>query len=644
MRRIKTTTFLMFTLIIASRLFFWASYPGNIGGDAADYYRLAVDWRSALVHAHGYPFIMGAFYKTLLVPKKIMDIFGGDASNRNDKEHTKQIYNMDDKSYFILVKTVSDNLQEGSYASVNRSLSNLKGQRLSHNIIKSEINRVSGNKISVLVQEQILQDFESYYQQINARETLDLLILYQHAIDVVALIVLFILLSNVFNHGIAILTIAAYSLCPAFFGYCSITRPEWLQADLLIFTVFFIWKAYFCRPGKVKMAFYFLAFLSFLFVYLVKFNGLPLAILFVPLIYKELFKNKVSMLNLAVPFVMVSLVFAFYMVAFHKRTTGTYSQTGMKAWILTSLSPATKLIDPDNGLSSKRYYLLCAKAHEVFEQGDLELDFVTIYKNLNLENKALEANQWFYNEVMLMQAEEIERRYSSLIDNYDTYIKDGHLFHFAEAASLYGTIEIDRLATAVFIEAIKSKPVRYLKNVAHGIGSSFFVEPIRPIYPVFKSLGWGDREPPYAISRPSEDYLVGDGLFYFSRALNGENRAIRYFPPAFLKISGVTVFSIMAHFYLPLSFAWLLSVLLLIKLFFIPSGRSYNCNNVKYIVLWIVCILGVYIVATNIYHPIRVKELRLILHILCLFYAIGIYEAWLALKSGFSMFSTPNRP
>jgi hypothetical protein len=186
------------------------------------------------------------------------------------------------------------------------------------------------------------------------------ILIVQHAIDGVALFVLYRVTSDVFGRLAAAAALVLAGLNLQGISATSAVYPEWLQADLLVLSLGAAYYAYTREDSRGKVLLYGTAAFAFSWCMLVKFNVVVLGFFLLVVLAAEPLSIK-RRFTLAVTCVLVGvLTVAPYLRFYQYRSTGTYALTYDAAWVLlTRVQMAFgDTLDPRDGLNTRRWLAL----------------------------------------------------------------------------------------------------------------------------------------------------------------------------------------------------------------------------------------------------------------------------------------------
>jgi len=452
------------------------------------------------------------------------------------------------------------------------------------------------------------------YSDVLARD--HFLLILQHAADFFAMILVFLALRYRFGGKVAQVWMLVYALNPFVLGNMATTRPEWFQTDLFLIGTVTGVAGYRSGAWKHKTGFYVVSALTFTLGFLSKYNLLPLTLVWAVILFLDSsdWKTKLKISGLSA--CCVGLFLGGYIALFHGPSTGTWSLTHDKSWILIQkirwFTQSPKL-DKVDGINVRRYKLLTYFLHR---HGWPDFHAPTLYSRIDavspeIRKKFREA----YGYLLTADTDTLERLFEKYPDARD--------FYWDQLAVSYymGLEESDRLGTRIFFEAIRSQPLAYLQNILMNMAKSTVL--LKPNnFPVNAALGWEGLAPPRGLSFSKD--ARQDLSWGFSRVHMRSDRRIRYPDPVFWR-PGVHFFSVLSHpFYFLVPAAWLFCLGELVVSLRHRLKKGNWPNHFPVFLFTLVLTMGFIAWSSMIYRFRPDKELVLTLPVLSLFCALGV--------------------
>jgi hypothetical protein len=195
------------------------------------------------------------------------------------------------------------------------------------------------------------------------------LLILQHAIDGIALIVLYRISLHIYGLVGAGVTVLLAGLNLQSLACTSATYPEWLQSDLLVFSLSASYFAYRHEEFRAKRLLYGVAAFAFTWCVLVKFNVAVLGwFLILAIALEQLNLKRKLVLAGTCALVAVATVVP-YLRFYQYSTTGTYKLTYDTAWVLLSRVQFAfgNTLDPNAGLNTRRWLALSSVLPRSYE-------------------------------------------------------------------------------------------------------------------------------------------------------------------------------------------------------------------------------------------------------------------------------------
>lgn len=452
------------------------------------------------------------------------------------------------------------------------------------------------------------------YSDILARDCF--LLILQHVTDFFAMILVSVLLRGRFGEKTALLWMVIYGLNPFVLGNMSTTRPEWFQSDLFLIGIVTGIAGYRSDTFKRKTGFYLVSAFAFTLGFLSKYNLLPLTLVWGVFLFLDdsSWKRKLKIGGLAA--CAAGLVLSGYLALFHRPSTGTWTLTHDKSWILIKkirwFTKSPKL-DKVDGLNVKRFKLL---TYFLLRHGWPKFHAPTLYSRIDAVSPEIR-NAFREKYGYILHADEI------ILDRLFEKHPEARDFYWDQLIISYymGLEESDRLGTRIFFEAIQSQPLAYLRNILEGTAKSALL--FKPNnFPLNRNLGWSTLSPPQGISFSTDD--LKDLFWGFYRVPTRADRRIRYTDPVFWR-PGVDFFSVLSHpFYYLVPVAWLFCLGELIVSLWHRLKKGKWPNHFLIFLSVVFLTIGFIVWSSMIYRFRPDKELILTLPVLSFFCALGL--------------------
>ncbi|HYJ07311.1 MAG TPA: hypothetical protein VEX43_19435 [Chthoniobacterales bacterium] len=378
-------------------------------------------------------------------------------------------------------------------------------------------------------------------------EPANLLGYFQHALSAAAVTVLYLALKRIVPRWISFLICLPLGIDAQLVAAAGTTRPEFLQADILILVISSAVFGLTSASQRAKTLFYLGAGVLGVAGYLTKYNFLPaLAFCLVPLFDGELqWKSRFWMLGKACLGGMV--LFVVFIATFHYPTTGSFQLNLEHGWIhILKLKEADIPLLPTNGIATQKYIVLSD----------------------SLPAMGAGPGPWKkIDEVPDAVRAPFRQKWSALLATNDAGSvrealaaseKGGTAYHhpnsFMPIYYYLGLKEGEKLLRAVFLEGVRGYSGRYFSNVRKSlIQSAVFsnvylpYQPIPGVYqpsPLFK---WA--RPPFlsaragfykavdwAVATPEQLATLADQIWYPGARLFSFLSFIKYIPTSCLWI------------------------------------------------------------------------------------------------------------
>jgi len=285
------------------------------------------------------------------------------------------------------------------------------------------------------------------------------LLILQHVIDLAVLVLLYRATRDIFGQPTAAFAVLLAGTSVQSLGVTSAVYPEWLQAGLLVIAFAAVYYAYASDRFGRKISLYALASFAFTWCILVKFNAAVLSFVFAAAILAEAQSLRRKAAIAAVCFGVCATTSAFFILSYHRPSTGTYALTHDKAWVLLSRIQVAfdNHLDPRNGPNTRRWLALSSVLPRSYDQASAglfrHLDAVPPEIRAPYRLKYLHlvtADEAVVNEVL---------SHSQLPDGFRVGLSA------IPVAYYIGLPESDELGVRVAAEAVRAHPFRFATSV-----------------------------------------------------------------------------------------------------------------------------------------------------------------------------------
>ncbi|MBW2041952.1 MAG: hypothetical protein JRI76_07955 [Deltaproteobacteria bacterium] len=441
------------------------------------------------------------------------------------------------------------------------------------------------------------------------------LLIFQHAADFFAMVLVFLLLRHRFGGKAALAWMAIYGLNPFVLGNMSTTRPEWFQSALFQIGLATGYAGFRSDTIGGKIGFYMASALVFSLGFLSKYNLLPLGSVWFIILFLDPANRRLKLKISAAGVCCTILLVGGYLAAFHQPSTGTWALTHDKSWILIKkirwFTKSPKL-DKVDGVNVKRFKLL---TYLLLRHGWPKFHAPTLYSRIDAVSPEIRNSfREKYGYILHADLATLERLFEKHPEARDFYWDQLIISYYM------GLKESDRLGTRIFFEAIQSQPLAYLRNMLAGTAKSAVL--FKPNnFPLNRNLGWSALSPPQGISFSEDD--PEDLSWGFYRVPMRADRRIQYADPVCWR-PGVDFFSVLSHPFYPLvPLAWFLFLVEVISsLRHRLKTGSYPEHFPVFLSVGLLTI-GFIVWSSMIYRFRPDKELILTLPVLSFFCALG---------------------
>lgn len=296
---------------------------------------------------------------------------------------------------------------------------------------------------------------------------------------------------EVFGTRVANLFVVLYLLDYRSIFATSIVAPEWLQASLMMILICVVYWAYSSNSTRHKVLLYALAGFVFAAAYLVKFNSVFLVTCPGLIALADMRRSRKAVLAIGAGALTFVAAYASFLVLYHEPSTGTYSISLDKAWVLmekAEMFVPDEVLLPETGLNTKRLIVLNALLPHIEHRGPIgHVDFVSDEIRAPYREKFL--HLFHADHAVLdgyLEDIEIPRPF-----NFDkAFLPSGYFLDLAES---------NRLGVGVFREQIVANWPSFLADVGRRSARQL-IEPNTGLHPAnpldfgeleITPLGWG---------------------------------------------------------------------------------------------------------------------------------------------------------
>jgi hypothetical protein len=207
------------------------------------------------------------------------------------------------------------------------------------------------------------------------------LALTQHLVCIAAGYVGYRVARRVFGTAAANLFVVLYLCDYRSIFVTSTVGPEWLQASVGIVLICVLYGAYDAADMRRKMGAYSLAGLVLAAAYLVKFNSVFLLTCPMLIVAADLRRSKRAAAGVGAAVLVFAATYTVFLVAYHRPSTGTFSISYDKAWVLLEkarMFVPDRVLRPETGIATKRLIVLNDVLPEIEHRGPIgHIDFVS---------------------------------------------------------------------------------------------------------------------------------------------------------------------------------------------------------------------------------------------------------------------------
>lgn len=355
-------------------------------------------------------------------------------------------------------------------------------------------------------------------------EPANLLLYLQPAVTVASVAVLYLALKRLVPRWISFLTCLPLGIDAQMVAAAGTTRPEFLQADILMLLLSLAIFGLTSVSERGKRAFYFGTGVLGIAGYLTKYNFLPLLVFCLIPVFDAGLQWKSRLRMLGTSCVGGAMLLVLFITTFHYPTTGSIRLNREHGWIhILKLKEAGIPLLPTNGIATEKYIILAEALPPLGTAGPGPWKAIheipaTVRAPFRARWRALlETNDATYVRAAFDAVGASEGRRTSYYDP-DTFYP---IYHYL------GLKEGEKLLRAVFFEGVRGYSRKYLSNVWTALAQSTdFSDQYRPYLPVpgvYETPGFFWSSPPqllpprprvfkavdWPIAQPKDvDYLV----------------------------------------------------------------------------------------------------------------------------------------
>ena len=433
------------------------------------------------------------------------------------------------------------------------------------------------------------------------------LVLVQHAIELFAFGLLLAVAINIFGRAISIVAAVILSTSLLVLSFASTVHPQSFQASLFVVALCSAYLASKENDTDFKACLYAIAGVALLWATYVRFSTLFL----VPLVVLPLILDKSLQKWRFVPalLIVVTVTSVPYFL-WHYSSTGTFALSYEKGWVFMAKlhqDYGTDAVEAGNGINSKRFIALSM----VLPQ-DMKGVGALPFRHVDAVTRE-ERAQWRRNWGWLLTAG--HRELDAHLRAYNYKLPTNYVLYYSSTAIGYyiGLPEADALATRVYVEWIRSNPVRFIRALAKNTWNGLANFPAYSLMPVGPVANYGLRE--------AKDSSVGFG---FRRYESVENRSDNRYDNEnnILWNPGMKFFSMLDAVAPP---RWLLSLLAAVALVeaLVLASRETALSQRSVVVIALGAAILAYAIAISLVYHMRPQESHVVYPLLVVLAACG---------------------
>ena len=433
------------------------------------------------------------------------------------------------------------------------------------------------------------------------------LVLVQHAIELFAFALSLAVVVSIFGRTVAIVAAVVISTSLLVLSFASTVHPQSFQASLFIVALCGSYLAARESDADFQACLYVIAGAALLWATYIRFSTLflvPLVLL--PLIFDGSLRKWRFIPALLIIGVVTSIPYFFW----HYSSTGTFALSYEKGWVFMAKLDqdyGSDAVEAGNGINSKRFIALSM----VLPQ-DMKGAGALPFRHVDAVSRE-ERAQWRRNWGWILTAGHNELDVH--LRSYNYKLPANYVLYYAPTTISYyiGLPEADALATRVYVEWIRSNPLRFIRALARNTWNGLANFPAYSLMPVGPVANYGLRE--------AKDSHLGFG---FRRYESVENRTDNRFDNEnnVIWAPGMKFFTMLAAVAPP---RWLLSLLAAVALIeaLILASRETVVSQRSAVVIALGIAVIAYAIAISLVYHMRVQESHVVYPLLVVLAACG---------------------
>lgn len=446
------------------------------------------------------------------------------------------------------------------------------------------------------------------------------LVLVQHVIELFAFGLLLAVVISIFGRAVGMIAALILSTSLLVLSFASTVHPQSLQASLFVVALCGSYLASTEVDEDFKASLYAIAGAALLWAIYIRFSTLFL----VPLVLLPLLLDGSRRKWRFVPaLLIVGTLTSIPYFLWHYSSTGTFALSYEKGWVfMAKLSQdyGRDAVQAGNGINSKRFIALSM----VLPQ-DMKGAGALPFRHVDAVSRE-ERAQWRRNWGWILTAG--DKELDAHIRSYNDTLPANYILYYAPTVVSYyiGLPEADALATRVYIEWIRSNPIRFIRALAKNTWNGLAKFPADSLMPVGPLGNYGLRE--------AKDSSRGFG---FRKYESVENRADNRFDSEdnVIWAPGMRLFT-MLNAITPPSWLWsLLAAMALIEAL-VAVGREGAPSRRSMAVIALGFSVIAYAIAIALVYRMRPQESHVVYPLLVVLAACGAVALARLARSGLS--------
>ena len=314
------------------------------------------------------------------------------------------------------------------------------------------------------------------------------LVLVQHAIELFAFGLSLAVVIGIFGRTVAIVAAVVISTSLLVLSFASTVHPQSFQASLFIVALCGSYLAARENDEDFKACLYAIAGVALLWAIYIRFSTLFL----VPLVLLPLiFDGSLRKWRFVPALLIIGAVTSVPYFLWHYSSTGTFTLSYEKGWVFMaklSQDNGNDAIQAGNGINSKRFIALSM----VLPQ-DMKGAGALAFRHVDAVSRE-ERAQWRRNWGWILTAGHNELDVH--LRSYNYKLPANYILYYAPTTISYyiGLPEADALATRVYVEWIRSNPLRFIRALARNAWNGLANLPAYSLMPVGPVANYGLRE------------------------------------------------------------------------------------------------------------------------------------------------------